>query len=301
MGRRASRAIAESDGIQSAALSILRMSPVCAETPLDRLSGLLTPNDLFYLRNNFPYPTALPGLRVDGGADGPQKFDLKDLSRLSKKRLVVTLECAGNGRSWLDPKVGGEQWDLGAVSTAEWSGTPLRDVLGRTGVAAGAVEVAFIGADGFARSLPIETAVRPDTLLVTAMNGGPLPSEHGGPLRLLVPGWYGMASVKWLTRIEVRTQPFRGHFQTERYVIDGGPVREMEVRAVITKPSEGGEVAGSSVQVAGYAWTGRGRVVSVELSDDAGANWVNAQLVDGAPPYGWSRWQTTWHPHGTGP
>src|SRR5579864_3385561 len=213
MERRAPLAIAERGGIQSAALRIVGMSPVCAETPLERHCGLLTPNHLFYLRNNFPYPTTWPGLRVEGAVDGPKTFELKDFSRLSRKRLVVTLECAGNGRSRLDPKVGGEQWDLGAVSTAEWSGTPLRDVLGRTRVAAGAVEVAFKGADGFARSLPIETALHPDTLLVTAMNGGPLPSEHGGPLRLLVPGWYGMASVKWLTRIEVRTQPFRGHFQ----------------------------------------------------------------------------------------
>jgi sulfite oxidase len=301
MERQAPVAIAGRGGTEPAALRFVRISPVCAETPLDRHGGLLTPSHLFFLRNNFPYPTIWPGLRLEGPWYGPNTFELRDLSRLPRKRLVVTLECAGNGRVRLDPKVGGEQWDLGAVSTAEWFGTPLHDVLGGTRVAARAVEVTFHGADGFARSLPIETALHPDTLLVTEMNGAPLPHEHGGPLRLLVPRWYGMASVKWLTRIEVRTRPFTGHFQTERYVIRGRPVREMEVRAVITMPPEGAEVTGSSVQVGGYAWTGRGQVVRVDLSDDTGASWVKAQLVSSAPPYGWTRWQTTWHPHGSGP
>jgi len=286
---------------ESDALRTLRSDPVCAETPLDRQRGLLTLNHLFFVRNNFPYPSSWPGLSIDGAVDRPAALDLADLSRFSAKRLIVTLECAGNGRSLLDPPVGGEQWGLGAVSTAEWSGAPLREILGEAGISSRAIEVGFAGADGFPRSLPIQTALHPDTLLVTAMNGRPLPLEHGGPLRLLVPGWYGMASVKWLVRLEALTEPFTGHFQTERYVIDGAPVREMEVRALITEPPAGAQVTGKSLRVAGYAWTGRGHVVRVELSDDVGASWMEAEMVEAAPPYGWTRWERTWRPRRSGP
>lgn len=286
---------------QLASLRLVRSSPVCAETPLERQRGLLTPNHLFYLRNNFPYPTSWPDLRVEGAVDRPAAFGLVDLSRFSAKRLIVTLECAGNGRSLLDPPVAGEQWGLGAVSTAEWSGVPLRELLGETGLSSSALEVAFVGADGYARSLPVETATHPDTLLVTAMNGAPLPLEHGGPLRLLVPGWYGMASVKWLVRLAALTEPFTGHFQLERYVIDGTPVQEMKVRAVITEPAAGTQIDGPSLRVAGYAWTGRGQIVGVEISDDAGASWMEAELVDAAPPYGWTRWERIWRPRRSGP
>ena len=269
--------------------------------PLDRQRGLLTPNHLFYLRNNFPYPSSWPGLSVGGAVDRPAALDLADLSRFSQKRLIVTVECAGNGRALLDPPVAGEQWSLGAVSTAEWSGTPLRDLLGEIGISSRAVEVAFMGSDRFARSLPLDKALHPDTLLVTGMNGAPLPLEHGGPLRLLVPGWYGMAAVKWLERIAVLTEPFRGHFQVERYVIDAAPVREMEVRALITDPPAGALLVGGAIRVAGYAWTGRGQVVKVELSDDGGAGWMEAELVADAAPYGWTRWERTWRPRRSGP
>ncbi len=299
MEARASWQPAEFDAL--AQLGTIRSSPYCAETPLDRQRGLLTPNQLFYVRNNFPYPGSWPGLRLEGAVDRRAMLDLAEISRLSAKQLIVTLECAGNGRSMLDPPVAGDQWHLGAVSTAEWSGAPLRELLVEAGISSRAVEVAFVGADGFARSLPMETALHPDTLLVTAMNGVPLPLEHGGPLRLVVPGWYGVASVKWLVRLEVLTEPFTGHFQTERYVIDGAPVREMEVRAVITEPAAGAQVSGKSLRVAGYAWTGRGDVVGVELSDDAGASWLEAQLIEAAPPYGWTRWERTLRLRRNGP
>lgn len=283
------------------ALRLVRLSPVCAETPLERHRGLLTPNQLFYLRNNFPYPKSWPGLHLEGALGRSVSVSLADLERFSKKRLVATLECAGNGRSTLNPRVAGEQWGLGAVSTAEWSGVPLRELLAGLGVTSSALEVAFAGADGFARSLPLATAIHPDTLLATGMNGAPLPLEHGGPLRLLVPGWYGMASVKWLVLIAMLAEPFEGHFQTERYVIDQSPVREMGVRGIITEPEQGTWVRGHSIRVAGYAWTGRGEIASVELSDDLGAGWDGARLLEAAPPYGWTRWEWTWHPRRSGP
>lgn len=279
---------------------MVRTSPVCAETPLERQQGLITPNHLFYLRNNFPYPDSWPGLSIEGAVSRPASIGLAELALIPGKSLVVTMECAGNGRSLMSPAVAGEAWGLGAVSTADWSGVPLRGVLGPAGLPPDVREVVFFGSDGFARSLPVGVAMHPDTLLVTAMNGVPLPLEHGGPLRLLVPRWYGMASVKWLVRVVPVTEPFEGHFQTERYVIDGAPVREMMVRAVITEPAQGALVAGPSIRIAGYAWTGQGEITKVEISDDHGESWLEAQLVAAAPPYGWTRWQSAWRPRRTG-
>jgi DMSO/TMAO reductase YedYZ molybdopterin-dependent catalytic subunit len=195
--------------------------------------------------------------------------------------------------------VAGEPWALGAVSTAEWSGTPLASVLEQVGVAPSAREVVFEAADGFARSLPVEAATDPDVLLVTAMNGEPLPREHGGPLRLVVPRWYAMASVKWLTRIEIAERPFDGRFQVESYVIDGRPVREMEVRSVITEPTNGADIRGLT-PISGFAWTGRGGITKVELSDDGGHSWQAARLLETAAPLGWTRWELEWTPPRTG-
>ena len=160
-----------------------------------------------------------------------------DLMQFPRRYLTTTLECAGNGRAFMGPPVPGEPWRLGAVSTAEWHGVSLADVLERAEVNAAAVEILFEGADGFARSLTVKEALHPDTLLADRMNGEQLTPEHGAPLRLLVPGWYGMASVKWLSSITARRTPFRGHFQTERYVIGDRGVREMRVRALILEPA----------------------------------------------------------------
>ena len=259
---------------------------VNTETDLGSHTGLLTPNERHFRRNNFPYPESWPGLLVEPGS----RLSLSDLKRFETRELVVTLECAGNGRAFLDPPVPGEQWGLGAVSTARWGGAPLVRLL--PDLPDWAVEIGFEGADGFVRSLPIEMARHPDVLLATTMNGEPLPPEHGGPVRLLVPGWYGMASVKWLTAIRALREPFQGHFQVERYVIDDRPVREMQVRAVITQAGPG--------QARGYAWSGQGAVSAVEVSDDGGVTWFPAELKESAPPYGWTRWEAGWKPGGSG-
>jgi DMSO/TMAO reductase YedYZ molybdopterin-dependent catalytic subunit len=251
---------------------------------------VLTPNHRFYVRSNFSLPVGSPGLNVGGLVERPLT-DL-DLGGFEHRRLVATMECAGNGRAFLQPPVPGEQWELGAVSTAEWAGVPLRTVLEVARVRPDAVEILFEGADGFARSLPLDVAVAPDTLLVTAMNGEPLPLLHGGPVRVVVPGWYGMAAVKWLRRIEAVGEPFRGHYQAERYVVDGGPVREMAVRAIISEARPG--------SVRGYAWTGRGTVSSVELSVDGGQTFEQVRLLPPAGPYAWVEWEADWHPERPG-
>ena len=250
----------------------------------------MTPTERFYVRSNFPLPDPAPGLAVEGLVERP--LTAVDLSRFERRSLAATLECAGNGRAFLEPPAPGEQWELGAVSTAEWAGVSLAAVLAEAGVRPQAIEVLFEAADGYARSLPLETARHPDTLLVTEMNGEPLPELHGGPVRVLVPGWYGMAAVKWVTRIAPLAEPFRGHFQVERYVIDGQPVREMAVRAIIVSARPG--------SVRGYAWTGRGTIERVELSADGGRTFTAARLGASAGPRAWTVWEFDWQPEGTG-
>ena len=280
-------------------LRIRRREPLCAETRLELQRGLVTPSESFYVRDNLPAPAPPTALVVDGDVARPLRLSPEALAGRAERELVVTTECAGNGRAFMTPPVEGEQWSLGAVSTAAWRGVPLVRVLEEAGVSAAAVEVGFEGSDGFARSLPLEAARDPDILLATAMNGADLPHQHGGPLRLLVPRWYGMASVKWLSRITALREPFRGHFQVERYVIGDRPVRVMAVRAVITEPGPGTRVSGRA-RVAGYAWSGRGEIVAVEVSDDGGASWLPATLVEGAPPYAWWRWELDWRPRAAG-
>jgi DMSO/TMAO reductase YedYZ molybdopterin-dependent catalytic subunit len=241
--------------------------------------------------------------------DRPLGLSLRDLQNMRSQTEVVTLECAGNGRTRFDPPVPGERWQYGAVSTAEWSGVPLVEILDRAGVRSGAREVRFRGADGgevdnrrgtihFERSLTLDQARESDAILAYAMNGEPLPIQHGYPLRLVVPGWYGVASVKWLTDIEVTDTPFEGYYQTERYVYywtrDGREVREpvtlQRVRALITEPAPGQEASPGELVVRGVAWSGAAPVARVEVSVDGG-DWREARLVGERKRHSWQWWE----------
>ncbi|MFN2565096.1 MAG: sulfite oxidase [Gemmatimonadaceae bacterium] len=286
--------------------------PFNAEMSLAAQVGVITPNARFYVRNHFDVPRVDGtswSLSVGGLVRRRPTFSLAQLRRLPSRSVIVTLECAGNGRSLLDPHVAGEQWQLGAVGTAEWTGVPLVEVLDRAGVQAACREIVFRGLDHgpaggeskslrFERSLPIEWAQNADVLLAYAMNGEPLPANHGFPLRLVVPGWYAMASVKWLTEITATDRPFTGHFQTDRYVIDsargGGPnepVTQMRVRALITEPERGDVVRQGELTVRGYAWSGYGGVTRVDV--DVGHGWQAARLLDEPLPHAWRRWELT--------
>jgi DMSO/TMAO reductase YedYZ molybdopterin-dependent catalytic subunit len=294
-------------------LIVRTATPLCAETRLSAQVGLITPNDRFYVRNHFSVPRIDAdswSLSVHGHVRRHLTLTLADIRRLPSQSLLVTLECAGNGRSMLEPSVAGEPWDLGAVSTAEWTGVPLVELLDRAGVAGAAREVVFRGVDHnttgdrsdtfrFERSLPIEAAQESEALLAYAMNGEPLSPNHGFPLRLIVPGWYAMASVKWLGEIAVTDQPFRGYFQADRYVIegDGGagdvvePLTRVRVRSVITEPERGDVVRRGELVIRGYAWSGNGAIKRVDV--DIGEGWHVARLLDDAHPYAWRRWEIT--------
>jgi len=282
------------------------------ETPPADLGAEVTPTARFYRRNHFPIPVIDPAtwrLSVGGMVRQPLGLSLHELTQLPAETMTVTLECAGNGRTQFQPPTQGVQWGSGAVGTAEWTGPRLADVLARAGVRPGACEVTFGGADRgavddlpypirFERSLPVRDALESGALLAYAMNGEPLSARHGYPLRLVVPGWYAVASVKWLTDIRVVGEPFDGYFQSVHYVYDwdrGGhdapeAVRQMQVRALITRPGTGQELAAGGVIVRGVAWSGAAPIVRVEVSV-AGGPWQKARLVGTPAVYGWQQWE----------
>ncbi len=292
-------------------LVYLSREPLNAETPLERQVGVITPASRHYLRDHFAIPAAPDRLAIDGAVRTPLQLAMDDIRALPPRSLVVTLECAGNGRAFLDPPVGGEQWRTGAVGTAEWTGAPLRAVLDMAEPLSSAVEVHCVGADAgtpagtgtriaYERSLPIGDALREDILLAYAMNGSDLPAEHGAPLRLIVPGWYGMASVKWLARLRVLERKFEGFFQTERYVVGDRPLRDIAPRALIAWPQDGERLAARPFVARGYAWSGRGDLARVEISADGGSIWRDATLGEEIARYAWRQWHVTIAPHARG-
>src|SRR5437588_3983945 len=230
---------------------VVTATPENSETPLENVRSWVTPTRLFFVRNHFELPAIdLESwrLRVGGCVRQAQAWTWDELAALPERSVFATVECAGNGRSFLSPHVHGVQWGAGAVGHAEWTGVPLRLLLEESGVQPGAIEVLFEGTDRgteadhpevmpFARSLPLAKALSPDTLLVYRMNGEPLEPRHGFPLRLFVPGWYGVASVKWLRRIEVLDRPFKGYIHSVKYTIQRRSARG-DLQTVIIGPQQ---------------------------------------------------------------
>jgi DMSO/TMAO reductase YedYZ molybdopterin-dependent catalytic subunit len=302
----------ETDRVSADDLVYLSREPLNAETPLERQVGVITPASRHYVRDHFPIPVAPERLAIDGAVRRPMQLDLDQIRSMPPRSLVVTLECAGNGRAFLDPPVAGEQWRTGAVGTAEWTGASLRAVLQMAEPLSSALEVLCVGADtgtpadvgkriAYERSLPIADALRDDVLVAYAMNGNDLPPEHGAPLRLVVPGWYGMASVKWLAGLRLLEQRFEGFFQTDRYVVGDRPLREIAARALIAWPHDGERLAKRPFVARGYAWSGRGDLAKVELSGDGGSNWQDATLSEGTGRYAWRQWHAVISPRASGP
>ncbi len=305
------------DDADTAGLVVHGRRPLNCETSLRALiGGVVMPNARFYVRNHFDTPRLDPAawqLDVHGLVRQPLHLSLRDLHQMPSHTMMVTLECAGNGRAMFDPPIDGEQWRYGAVSTAEWTGVPLGEILDRADLAPDAEDIVFRGADrgategsnqpiAFERSLSVADARDCDALLAYAMNGDPLPIEHGYPLRLIVPGWYAVASVKWLTDIEVIGEAFGGFFQTQRYVFDpapGGkhghqPVRHQRVRSLVTEPAGDEEVPVGDVAIRGVAWSGAAPVARVEVSLGHGP-WLTARLVGERQRHCWQWWELLTH------
>ena len=269
-----------------------------------------TPNDVFFARSHFPVPevdAASWRLEVAGRVGTPLSLSLDELRALPSVEAAHTLECAGNGRGLFRlASTSGTQWERGAVGNARWRGARLATLLERAGVKPEARHVWFEAGDRaplpgvppFLRSIPIDKAMA-DTLLAWSMNGAPLPRLHGAPLRAIVPGWYGMASTKWVTRIRLEAEPSDNHFMVKgyRYAYPGEdpanapPVEELRVKSLITWPLEGARIRPGAVSLLGFAWAGPAGVREVEVSIDGGRRWQAARLTGEAEPLAWRRWQ----------
>lgn len=265
-----------------------------------RLSALLdevTQLDEHYRRNHFAYPGIDLGswrLEVGGAVRTPLHLRLSDLQAMPRRGVRVLLECAGHRRIEFQPPISGVQWGLGALSQADWSGLALADVLAQADLDDDVVEVvlhgadkgAFAGVEGthtFSRSMPLAKALHPDTLLAYEMNGRPLPAEHGAPIRAIVPGWYAMDSVKWLTSIELVKKPFRGVFQELDYRFRpagdagiGSRIDVMSIHSLFASIADGDVLPAGSNEIIGIAWGGAG-VETVEVRVGA-QPWTPAAL-----------------------
>ena len=301
-------------------LIIRQKEPKNLEAPFDRIDSYLTPTELFYIRSHFPIPNldrASYRLRIDGAVRHPFTLSYNELRDMRSETRVATLECAGNGRVFLVPQVQGAQWELGAVSTAEWTGVPLRALLERAELAENVCEIVLEGADrgtpkeeplppspiSYVWSLPRAKAMQPEVLVAYQMNGRDLPRDHGFPVRAIVPGHYGMASVKWLTRIRAVREPFHGYWQTSDYaywaLTDGKPVRralgEMKLKSEIARPRVYETLPPNQIYaICGAAWAGETDVTEIAVSTDGGQTWANAEFLDPVRRHAWRRWKFDW-------
>lgn len=304
-------------------LVVLGDRPLVAETPEHLLDAATTPIEKFFIRNNgqLPEPTTNADawtIKIEGEVNKPLELTLGELkSRYSPKTYRMVLECGGNGRSFFQPEARGNQWTNGGVGCAEWTGVPLAEVLKAAGVKDSAKYTAHYGADphlsgdptkeALSRGMPIPKAMEEHSLIVFAMNGEPLPNIHGGPVRLVIPGWPGSLSHKWLNRVVLRDREHDGQgmggFSYRlpiKPMVPGGKgdpanfriMESMPVRSIITNPANGTRIPGGTrnVGLRGAAWAGDHTVKAVDLSIDFGATWVPAQLEAPKNRYDWQRW-----------
>jgi DMSO/TMAO reductase YedYZ molybdopterin-dependent catalytic subunit len=303
------------EGGKDARLIARSARPADLETPVALLDPFLTPSDALFVRSHMSVPAADAAawrLSLDGDVRTPLTLSLADLRQMPAASVVATLECAGNGRAFFDPPVAGIQWRKGAVGTVRWTGVRLRDLVSRAGGAPAATYVWMNGADRplgtqppFVRQIPLQKAVDPDTLVAYEMNGQPLSSAHGAPLRAVVPGWEGAYSVKWLNRLTVATREHDGFWVASAYKFpvrrvtpgaavdarDMAPLTGLALKSLITRPLDGDVVAPGPVRVAGFAWAGDVRIARVDVSIDAGASWVPARLTGPVHKYAWRRFE----------
>lgn len=291
-------------GMQSALVAGQRPSRLAFQSPLSKEAPRerVTANGDFFVRNHFRTPQISAdswSLVVDGLVSTPLKLSYSDILLMNSVRRPTTMECAGN----ISGGVG--------VGNAVWSGVPLADLLKQAGPKPGASTVVLHGADSgegedlpgnthFARGIPLEKAGDASTLLAYEMNGSPLPADHGFPLRALVGGWYGMDSVKWLSRVEISDQPFQGYFQQKHYVAlrangERRVVTRMLVNSKFLRPSEGEEIHTKTYRVEGVAWAGEGKIAKVEFRTGPGEPWQTVTMAASSASMTWTPWSYDWH------
>jgi len=324
-GRPAAAQVVEESGSHrdTGPLTIRVGRPFDAETPAREFVSFLTPNHRFFVRSHFGPPPSEQiaeanwRLRIGGLVEQSHELTLRDIKRLEAVTVTAVLQCSGNGRAFYRPRVPGVQWERGAVGNAQWTGVRLRDILRLAGVREHARHVQLQGADRpavpsvplFTRSIPLEKALHPDTILAYEMNGRPLPLLHGAPLRVVTPGWMADACTKWLTDITLLAEESEGYYMRTAYrlpldPVEPGatadnltkPVEAMVVKSVVAAPAEGAVVPLAPVMIQGMAWSGESRVLAVDVSLDEGKHWQPARLVGEEQPYAWRQWQLVWTP-----
>lgn len=299
-------------------LIVRSMRPEDLETPVGLLNTWITPNDLFYVRTH-TYPPRIDEqagkewkLEIDGEVERPMAISLDELKKLPKATVTVTLECAGNGRAFYDPPVPGIQWEKGSVGTAKFAGARLADVLKKVGLKPSVKYIAANGADkpvgkmpDFIRNVPMAKAMNADTILAYEMNGVPIPHLHGFPLRLVVPGWEGAYSVKWVNHLQALDKEHEGFFVKTAYrypnkrVAPGQavPPENMEpltgliVKSFINSPAEGASFKPGKVRASGFAWAGESFISKVDVSMDNGSTWIPAKLGKERERYAWQSFE----------
>ena len=304
----------------SAGARMLQMNafPTNAETPLDLLTTYITPNDLFFVRHHWNPVVPSPAdwrLTIDGEVSNPLTLTLADLRRMPRTVRTCVLQCSGNGRSLHRPIVPGIQWTHGAMGNARWTGVSVEVLLKRAGVKTGTAHLHLFGGDGppgkvppFHRSIELQKALA-DCIIAYEMNGEPLPHLHGGPARLVVPGWTGNHWMKWLVRLSAQPKPQTGFFMDTGYRYpkrpgtpgvavkpeETDPVTELFVKSTITQ-APGRARVGSPFTVGGVAFSGAPDIVRVEISDNDGATWRAATLNPAHDPYAWRLWSIQYSP-----
>lgn len=304
-------------------LTLLNDRPVNAETPPHLLDDAITPTSRHFIRNNGLPPDEADAeswtVTIDGLVDNPMELSIADIkSQFEVVTMALTIECGGNGRAFFDPPASGNQWTLGAVACSEWTGVRLKDVLEKAGVKNGVVYTAHVGADThlsgdpdklpISRGVPIKKALSENVLIAFEMNGGPLHPMNGAPLRLVVPGWPGSCSQKWLKSITLRDVVHDGPKMTgTSYRVPNRPVaageevakedfviiERMPVKSLITNPATGIDLDSREIEVRGHAWSGDRTVDKVEVSIDFGATWMDAALDAPASNGAWQNWKAS--------
>jgi sulfane dehydrogenase subunit SoxC len=287
--------------------------------PLEALRWDVTPIGLHYLLTHYDIPevdAATWRLEVGGLVERPLSLSLEELRGRAAVELAVTMECAGNGRAHVEPHVVSQPWLLEAVGTARWRGVRVAELLSEAGPRDGALEALFTGLDrgveggeeqAYERSLPLDVLREGEALLAYEVNGVPLPPQHGFPLRLVVPGWYGMTSVKWLSRITLVAEPFDGYQMSHSYRVRqeedeaGEPITTIAPRSLMVPPgipeylSRSRVVEAGPCEIVGRAWSGASEIAGVDVSADGGRTWASAELDDSAlGRWAWRRWRFTW-------
>jgi sulfite oxidase len=280
-------------------LIVHQESPPNSETPLELLDAGLTPVPFFFTRNNFPVPAEIPPeawrLEIDGEVERPLTIGIEDLRRFPQTKFVSVLECTGNGRGRFEPlggKAEGLPWGEGAVANAEWQGVPVRHLFEEAGVKANALQAECRGA-GLVRGVEVEKLLA-DGLFATEMNGRPLPHLHGGPVRLVVPGWGGINWVKWIESMTILGHESPSSFNQDGYVIwdaegkNRGKATEMPIKSIFKAPRDGASLRAGEIEIEGLAWAPGVPLEKVEISFDDGDSWEEAELVSkDRGPFSW--------------